>query len=345
MQWYYESDGQPQGPVPESQLRRLLAEHKISQHHRVWREGMEDWLPLGSVSDFKANSGTAAPSPDAERTPSPAYTTDLEKKSVPFEGFNGGAGDKDEGSETDHEHALSAASVPVGEPSPTWENPSRQRGPLNYLRTAAEVLFTPGRAFRSLNHTGHWGPPLAYYLLGMALGWLCFFETAFLLANHDPNVPAKMLENFRQLPAVTFLNLLAPSILLSCMLGPILLLGTACCLHGALTMGGAARRSLATTYRLSAYILGTFGLALVFLPVGIRVAVSMGRPHLSGMWVSDMILVLWVWAFVCTLRGAAAAHDAGLLRVFVSLVILTVAAIFPPMLFLLKLAEMSAASY
>ena len=46
MNWYYESGGQQQGPVADSELDRLLAEGKITLDTLVWREGMAGWTPL-----------------------------------------------------------------------------------------------------------------------------------------------------------------------------------------------------------------------------------------------------------------------------------------------------------
>lgn len=343
MHWYYESDGQPQGPIPDPQLRQLIAEHKISPYNRVWREGMEDWIPLRSLPELHTHSSAetvkspaSSPLPESPGEPgsSPAATPTPAPPS-------GSGGAETPAPETADEELLPAPEPPPAY-SPAWESPSKTRGPLNFVRTAFEVLFLPGRAFGKLNHEGHWGPPLAYYLAGSIVGWLSFFETAFLLAAHDPNVPTKLLENFQQLPKFSFFNLLAPSFMLSGMLGPIALLGVACCLHGALAVTGSARRSLATTYRVAAYLMGTFALALCLLPSSVRIAVALHHPEKSGFWVSDVLLLLGVWAFVCTLRGAATAHRAKMGFVFLSLLILLGGAIILSFLILVRVAEMAA---
>jgi hypothetical protein len=328
MQWYYESDGQPQGPIPESQLRRLLTEHRINPYNRVWREGMDDWEPLGSLPEFQtvASLGAATGRASAPASPDP-----------------GGLTASEPGEDSESERAAVAAPELEHLPpnTPAWENTQYSRGPLCLIRTAIEVLFVPERAFRNLSHDGHWSAPLIYALGGYAVGWLSFFETAFLLAAHDPNVPATMLEKFQQLPKATFLDMIVPSLVLSALLGPILLLFAACSLHGALAITGAARRSLATTYRLTAYLMGSFSLALCILPAAVRLAVFLGRPEQSGYWISDLILVLGIWAMVCTLRGAATAHQTHLLRVFVSLIFVLLTVLIPPLLFLMRIAQMT----
>lgn len=49
MNWFYESGGQQQGPVSESELDRLIAEGRITMATLVWKEGMNDWRPLREV--------------------------------------------------------------------------------------------------------------------------------------------------------------------------------------------------------------------------------------------------------------------------------------------------------
>src|SRR6478736_889309 len=46
MNWFYEAAGQQQGPVPEHELDRLIAEGKVTPNTLVWSEGMADWQPL-----------------------------------------------------------------------------------------------------------------------------------------------------------------------------------------------------------------------------------------------------------------------------------------------------------
>ncbi|MEY5011589.1 MAG: hypothetical protein RLZZ253_2728 [Verrucomicrobiota bacterium] len=47
--WHYELNGQPCGPVPGSEIARLLSEGVLTARTRVWREGMPDWAPLEDV--------------------------------------------------------------------------------------------------------------------------------------------------------------------------------------------------------------------------------------------------------------------------------------------------------
>jgi hypothetical protein len=47
--FFYNLNGQQQGPVSEEQLRQMVATGAISPETLVWREGMADWQPLASA--------------------------------------------------------------------------------------------------------------------------------------------------------------------------------------------------------------------------------------------------------------------------------------------------------
>lgn len=51
-QWYYGSQGQQNGPMAESELRRLIGQGTITQATLVWREGLLEWKPLSSVTEL-----------------------------------------------------------------------------------------------------------------------------------------------------------------------------------------------------------------------------------------------------------------------------------------------------
>ena len=58
--WFYTVDGQEKkGPVPESELRQLLASGQVTAATLVWREGMANWAPAGHNSH---NAAAALPS-------------------------------------------------------------------------------------------------------------------------------------------------------------------------------------------------------------------------------------------------------------------------------------------
>ena len=60
--WWYEQDGQQAGPVTAAGIARLVAEGRLGPAHRVWRDGMAGWEPLGSVREL-AEAVAARPPP------------------------------------------------------------------------------------------------------------------------------------------------------------------------------------------------------------------------------------------------------------------------------------------
>lgn len=69
MNWYYESAGQQQGPVSDSEIDRLLAEGKLTLDSLVWREGMSGWAALRTARPSAAAAPVAVPSVGAPAQP------------------------------------------------------------------------------------------------------------------------------------------------------------------------------------------------------------------------------------------------------------------------------------
>lgn len=63
-QWYYTEAGEQRGPVGEQEIKNLLSTHRINPGTMVWREGMPQWAPAGSIPTFEP-SPYAAPAPDS----------------------------------------------------------------------------------------------------------------------------------------------------------------------------------------------------------------------------------------------------------------------------------------
>jgi hypothetical protein len=74
--WWYEQDGQQAGPVTAAAIGRLAAEGRLGPTHRVWRDGMTGWEPLGNVPELAealraARPAAPLPPPLASPAPSP----------------------------------------------------------------------------------------------------------------------------------------------------------------------------------------------------------------------------------------------------------------------------------
>lgn len=62
-QWYYARQGADrQGPVPESEIRLLIAQGQLHGTDLLWRDGLPAWVPLNTLAEFQATpSSPAAP--------------------------------------------------------------------------------------------------------------------------------------------------------------------------------------------------------------------------------------------------------------------------------------------
>ncbi len=76
VQWYFMSNGQRHGPVPEEALKNLLASRRLSGGDAVWTDGMPGWVAAGSLPALAvALHGRAAPAQRA--TAAPVVRTDV----------------------------------------------------------------------------------------------------------------------------------------------------------------------------------------------------------------------------------------------------------------------------
>ena len=62
-QWYYGSSAGQHGPVEENELRAMIASGGVGPQTLVWRDGMNDWVPLQSVAEFGGQSISPYPAP------------------------------------------------------------------------------------------------------------------------------------------------------------------------------------------------------------------------------------------------------------------------------------------
>ena len=59
-QWYCASEGRKYGPITEDTVRLWLAEGRLQRTDLAWREGMAEWVQIGSLPPFRA-AGPAPP--------------------------------------------------------------------------------------------------------------------------------------------------------------------------------------------------------------------------------------------------------------------------------------------
>ena len=57
--WFFASQGQQQGPIPEHQLRELIAAGTVTADTLVWSEGMANWQRAGDVPGLDVGHAAA----------------------------------------------------------------------------------------------------------------------------------------------------------------------------------------------------------------------------------------------------------------------------------------------
>ncbi|MCW1912364.1 GYF domain-containing protein [Luteolibacter sp. GHJ8] len=79
MNWYYAKNGAQQGPISLEDMKSRIAMGEIGDSELAWREGMSDWMPVGTIAELKPTP--PAPAEDrsfaapASSTPAFAPTT------------------------------------------------------------------------------------------------------------------------------------------------------------------------------------------------------------------------------------------------------------------------------
>lgn len=79
-EWYYTQDQEQQGPVPEDQLKELIASGQVNTSESVWQDGMAEWQTISSMPEL----ASAAPAPD---TPAPDTPPPIKQGPPPRGGY------------------------------------------------------------------------------------------------------------------------------------------------------------------------------------------------------------------------------------------------------------------
>lgn len=89
-QWFYARGGQQIGPVSFDTLRQMNASGQVSANDLVWREGMANWQPLGTVPEFAGVASAASPFPQSPGVyPPPSGTMAYPGYGIVPQSYNG----------------------------------------------------------------------------------------------------------------------------------------------------------------------------------------------------------------------------------------------------------------
>jgi hypothetical protein len=300
MTWYYESGGQQQGPVSDSELDRLLSEGKINLDTLVWREGQAGWAPLraarptGGVSPaappISAATGPediglevtrpAAPRPPsggASDVPQPGYIRCTAtgryfppSEIIYIEGKPYSAGAKPQVvASLQAGTGLPSLGDSTGRNGPAWEH-RKELGLVKALwETIKAVLTNPGDTFTRMKREGGLWEPLLFVLITGSIGGAI---TTILMSVFNLSMPmmAGAGSAGGSPPPAAMAGIVGGQLLCSLIMLPIQIgIGAffgAGILHLCLMMLGGAKQPFETTFRAYVYSSGS-GAALQVVPI------------------------------------------------------------------------------
>jgi hypothetical protein len=292
MNWYYESEGKPNGPVSATELHRLIATGKVTNRCLVWCKGMSDWQPLHSV----------VLEPPATDAPEPAPSGDFPQISL------------------DPVAKVSAPELPeVEQVMPSWENRGTGGWISAFFNTITEVLTNPSTTFRRLPQSGSWGRPLSYYMLCSTISTV--FWVLVLRVSPPPNVPLGvpgMNPAALNIPLGITLAFVLP---FSLLIFPIQAVISTAILQASLWLTGAARQGFETSFRIVGYATGTTSLLSIILLTAGAAASLAQDPALSTRVLSLSSYVMMIWGFIILAKAISGAHGISLPRTLLALML------------------------
>ncbi|MDD4098599.1 MAG: DUF4339 domain-containing protein, partial [Lentisphaeria bacterium] len=57
--WYFAENGQQQGPVSLADLQAMVRSGRLTIDSLVWRQGMNDWMPVQNVPELRLEADLA----------------------------------------------------------------------------------------------------------------------------------------------------------------------------------------------------------------------------------------------------------------------------------------------
>jgi hypothetical protein len=84
MNWYYAKNGAQQGPVSLEDMKSRIAMGEVSSTDLAWSEGMADWMPVGSIAEFKVEPPAPAEEKDLPASPAFAPTASASPSPEPY---------------------------------------------------------------------------------------------------------------------------------------------------------------------------------------------------------------------------------------------------------------------
>lgn len=261
MEWYYETDGQPQGPVSVDVFLERVREGVIGDETLVWRKGMVDWLEYATVLDAPRLVGP----PDLPSEVGVDVLVAGEEKDGTAEGEQDG---------------------------PAWERDAgTQNGFARLGTTCAEVMMDTERCFRSIRRRGNVWAAMAYSIIAQLVGLLFFAGDLWMsVRNRGLELVLKdllprqaevdMVQRFvtdRMSSPASAALILAGILLVNVLIIPIQSAVVSAFLHLNLRLIGIARHPFETTLRAVSYLSGSATVIGIISSVTSMLALALGR--------------------------------------------------------------------
>jgi hypothetical protein len=298
MNWYYESAGQQQGPVNETELDRLLAEGKITLDTLIWREGMTGWTPLRAARPTAPapaapvapgteipSAVSAAPSPTSgSDVPQPGWVRcSLTGRYFPpseiiyIEGKPYCAAAKPQVVAAMQSGGILPISGLAGERTgPAWEQRETLGTWKALVETVKGVLSQPAQTFANMRQSGGIGGPLIFWLLTGGVGMIVSQLSGVLMQGAIMSGAAASGNAAARQQVWASMGLTGATGLVFAVLSPLIGLVSLFIMSGlvhlALMMLKGANQPFETTFRTLAYAYGGTGVISLIPMCGASVA-------------------------------------------------------------------------
>ena len=314
MKWFYESNGQPHGPIPEAELCRLRDANKISGESLVWQEGMPDWAPLNSVKALMQPH--AAISPELH----PAPESRLPVLRQPPQGKAASLPLKEDLQVSEDQSDSEEPPIPIN-PNPfllEWEKLPHTAPLQAFALSLHSTLFHTQRTGQALQAPGDWKLPLAFLALAEMLGTLLMLTTVSLLPAANSKVGVLMHQMLGlQSGSVGLTALLISSVLML----PLSMLAKSVVLHLCLKVFGRSQASFLTTFRTLCYAVGSSAVLWLIPLAAVAAAGFAGDTAVVDFAMAISMVVVVIWSMRVTIGALASSHRMSMGRAALSILL------------------------
>ena len=210
------------GAFPEEQVREGIRSGRFLSSDLGWKEGMANWQPLSTFTEFASDFPAAAAVPPPQ-TPTPPATV-----------------------------APGAGSTSLPESGLPWDQRATKGFFNAFIETLQMVLTRPGAAFTAMQREGGLGEPLLYAVIGGTVGTVVSLFYRFVFRSVFSGFGRNDTLDHMFGGAALIATLIMSPLLVA--LGTFIVAGI---LHLCLLIVGGAKQSFETTFRVVCFAGGS----------------------------------------------------------------------------------------